>query len=428
MGEPAHDHAVPAGDADSALAARANWLQQQLIVVVRQMVATHGVRIAELGETLTIPLLLTLAPRRQWTPTAQHQPLYKQFEQLVEELAAATDAYQAGRVYNYRAGSADGAESAPPTATAVFAGYSPTGVPLWKEFHQQLLDANEPRVGLLFETPKRMISHFTLGRDLKAHMLAVRGKASHSYNILGQVTAGYFSVPGTTGAHEHCALTAQIVEWRTPQRLFALALNIIGSTPDGIPLKDALDRNCFGVLVRACHPIQRTLQRCERAVRALPQDAPARARSEILSCIPHVLARLRDALDQRDRQALRRTRHAQQRREDERPVQCALDDISHAGPGAFFYDEVHDTILVRGPHARVHVFARDGRHVTTFSAQDDEVQRRVQRRLWRPATAAEISACRAALAALHNAARGEAATKGDGQTPHKRQKMSMARA
>ncbi|MCX7004536.1 MAG: hypothetical protein NTV22_14865 [bacterium] len=411
MGEPLHEHATPADDAAGTLSARANWLQQQLIVLLRQMAATQGVRINELGETLTLPLQLTLAPRRHWAPTALHQPLYQQLEHLLEELAAATDAYQAGRVYNYRAGSADGADSVPPTATAVFAGYSPTGVPLWQEFHQQLLDAHDPRVGLLFETPARMISQLTLGRDLKAQLLGARGKASHSYNILGQVTAGYFCAPGHADAHAHCALTAQIVEWRTAQRLFALALNIIGVTPEGIPLHDALDRDHFGVIVRACQPLQRALRRCERAVRALPQDAPAKARSEILSCIPRLLARLRDALDQRDRQALRRTRHAQQRREDERPVQCALDDLDHAAPAAFFYDEAHATILVRGPHARLHVFARDGRHVTTFAAQEDEVQRRVQRHLWRPATAVEITACRAALAALHDAARGAPARK-----------------
>jgi len=406
MKEQAREQAAAAGVAESALAARANWLQQQLIVLVRHMAAAHGVRSSELGEILAVPLQLTLAPGRQWAPTAQHQPLYKQLAQLVEELAAATDAYQAGRVYNYRAGSAEGTESVPPTPTAVFAGYSPTGVPLWKEFHQQLLDAHDPRVGLLFETPARMISHLTLGRDLKAHMLAARGKASHSYNILGQVTAGYFSAPSSAGPREHCALTAQIVEWRTPQRLFALALNIIGVTPEGLPLKDALDRDHFGVIVRACQPMQRVLRRCERAVRALPLDAPAKARSEILSCIPHALDQLCAALDHSNRQALRRTRHAQQRREDERPVQCALDDLVQATPAAFFCDDAHDTILVRGPHARLHVFARDGRHVTTFTAQDNDVQRRVKRQLWRPATAGEISACQAAQATLHKVARG----------------------
>jgi hypothetical protein len=52
------------------------------------------------------------------------------------------------------------------------------------------------------------------------------------------------------------------------------------------------------------------------------------------------------------------------------------------------------------------VFAQDGRHVTTFTVEDDDVQRRVLRHAWRPATAAEIATCRAALAALHHRARG----------------------
>jgi hypothetical protein len=391
---------------DDALAARANRLQQELIALLDQLAALHAVRIAELGPAITVPLQLSLAPARHWAPTVAHQPLYTQLRRVMEECAATTDAYQPGRVFSFRANSADGPDCVPSTPTAVFAGYSPTGAPRWQDFHQQLLDRHDARVDMLFTAPARIVSHTTLGRDLKAELLATRGRTSHSYNILGQITAGYFDVPDDHGGRARCALTAQIVEYRSSQREFALALNVIGTMPNGAMLKDALDLGRLDGVTRACQPVQRALQRCARAVRALPHDAPAKARSEILACIPRLLAGLCETLERSERQAVRRTRHAQQRRADERPVQCALDDARHAAPTSFFCDDVHATVIVRGPHARAHVFAQDGRHVTTFTLQDDDLHRRVLRHAWRPATAAEIAACRAALAALHHRARG----------------------
>lgn len=394
---------------DDALATRANRLQQELIALLDQLAARHAVRVAELGPALSVPLQLSLAPARHWTPTVAHQPLYTQLLRVIEECAATTDAYQAGRVFSFRAGSADGPDCVPPTPTAVFAGYTSTGAPRWQDFHQQLLDAHDARVDMLFSTPARLVSHITLGRALKAHLLSAHGRTSHSYNILGQITAGYFDAPDSIGGRARCALTAQIVEYRSPQREFALALNLIGSMPDGTPLKDALNLGRLDGVTRACQPVQRALQRCVRAVRALPLDAPPTARTDILTRIPRLLAGLCEALERSERQAVRRTRHAQRRRADERPVQCALDDARTATPAAFFCDDAHATVIVRGPHARAHVFAQDGRHVTTFTAQDDDVQRRVLRHAWRPATAAEIAACRAALAALYHRARGNPA-------------------
>jgi hypothetical protein len=387
---------------------QANLVQQQLVALVRRLAREQGVNPTALDDVLTLPLQIAVRPARQWELASLSRPLYRQLQHIMAELAAATDAFQPGRVYSFRAGNATSADAVPPSPTAVFAGYASTGAPFWTDLHQALLDAGDERVGLLFADKPRILSLITRGRDLKAQLLSVRGRLAIGYNILGQIAAGYYLAPNDQGMPERFAVTAQIVETRSADRTFRLALNLIGRMPDGTPLHDAVLHDRLPELALVCRPVATALRRCERAVRALPQDAPDTARTAVLGCIPQVLARMAERLQRCHRQAVRRTRHAQQRREDKRPVQCAWDDARAADVEAFFIDRQHGTLIVRGPRSRVHAFARDGRHVTTFRLQGQELERRLLQRLWIAAPADDIADFRAALARLQEQARGTA--------------------
>ena len=52
---------------------------------------------------------------------------------------------------------------------------------------------------------------------------------------------------------------------------------------------------------------------------------------------------------------------------------------------------------MRGKRGRVHVFAPDGRHVTSLSLEPDAVDRRVRRGRWRPASDEERADFRRSL-------------------------------
>ncbi|MCX7847056.1 MAG: hypothetical protein N2595_03360, partial [bacterium] len=282
----------------------------------------------------------------------------------------------------------------------VFAGYSSTGVPTWKDFHQLLLDAGDTRVHMLFSDPPRLLSHTTLGRDLKHLMLPHCGKTSRSYNILGQVAAGYFPVPSNDDPRDTMAVTFQIVEARAPGGLFRLELNIIGVTPDGLHLSTLLDYGAIPALERACRPILRQLKHLESLVRALPADAPPPHRSRLLSRIPALLTRLAGLLEQDAIQALRRTHHARLRRAHARPIQCALEDARIATDERILYDAHHQTWIIRGPRNRIHVFTHDARHVTSFSLPSDQVERRLRSQLWRTSSSEERAHFRSHLRTL----------------------------
>jgi len=385
-------------DLPMPLADQANQAQQKLLALMARLAAEHlrGARIPEAPVELVIRLLLD--PAHGWAPTESHVPLYRQLTTALADLCAETDAFQPGRVYCHRVHSAHCAEAVPPGSTSVFAGYSPTGVPEWKEFHQFVLDAGDSRVDALFAAPPRVISVTTLGRVLKSRMVATLGKTSRSYNVLGQVAAGHYPVPAPDGGRDKLAVTIQVVECRAPGGLFRLELNLVGITPSGELAADYAIQEHLPAVCRACQAGRRELLKIERAVRALPENASNEKRAALLGRIPAILGRMAEMLEQAGRQATRRTRHAQDRKDGKRPVQCAIDDALRVADSALLIDDPNTTVVVRGPRNRVHVFSFDARHVTTFSLQDDQIGLRKRKEKWRPATAAEAARFRAALA------------------------------
>ena len=105
-----------------------------------------------------------------------------------------------------------------------------------------------------------------------------------------------------------------------------------------------------------------------------------------------ILQRLARGLEQGSRQEARRTRHAEARREERRPVHKALDDAAAAQAGDLLFDERRRTFVVRGRHGRAHVFAPDGKHVTSLVLPADGAAARVRTGRWRPMTAEEQAA------------------------------------
>jgi len=389
-----------------ALPGEANLIEQKLIALVRRAAAAMPHAASSNHAALDLTISLRLDPAKDWHPVAPHTPLLRQVQDALEERAAALDAFQYGRVYCYRSRSAWCPEAVPPRPSAVFAGYSSTGVPVWQDLHQYLLDNEDTRVDALFATPPRVLSRHTLGRALKHAMLPECGKTSRSYNVLGQVVAGYFPAPASDDPRDTMAVTVQIVECRGLHGMFRLELNIIGVAPDGVAASTLYDYGALPVLERACRPVERELKRIEALVQQLPREAPPAERSRLLGGIPALLTRLAGLLEQDAVQAVRRTRHAVQRRADARPVQCAAEDLRSAPDERILWDDVHHTFIVRGPRARVHVFSADARHVTSFNLRLDQLQRRLRTRMWRPATPDETARFRSSFEAVMSPAAG----------------------
>jgi len=317
------------------------------------------------------------------SPSASGPGLAEQISRTVADAAAQRGAMRPGRAYCHRCRGAECEHSSPPRPTAVFAGYGPTGQPEWRDFSQLLLDLKDDRVEGLFRPRPAPVTVVQLGRELKSRLLRPFGRTSKSYDLLAQLAAGYF---GDT-RDSIFAVTLQAVEYRAPGGARRLALNALG------------------VVAGERDPFPEALRDARREFAAMEESlATVRDPSEVLQKVPAVLHRIRRAIERSGRQRERRTDHVRERREQMRPTPAAVRDLREAPSSAIYTDEENDTRVVLGPRGRAHVFSPTGRHVTSFTIEREERDRRVRQNRWRPATADEAESLRRLLAGSYDPA------------------------
>jgi len=316
-------------------------------------------------------------------------PLLSRLTAALQKSGARTDSVLAGRVFCHRCERADCDHASPPRPQAVFAGYTPTGQPEWKDLGQVLLEARHENLEALFADPPASLGLVQPGRELKSRLLHPFGKASKSYDLLSQLVAGPF---GGDRRSALFAVTVQAIESRHPTGRTRLVLQRIGAEAAGF--FDARPEHPFSI---ALHAARARLAAIEQDL-AAGDAAPAR-RSELMRKIPGILHDLRRVVERGSRQRERRTRHAAERSLENRPTQAALQDAWKASDGDLLADESRGTLIVLGPRGRAHAFTPEGKHVTSLILDREALSRRIARKRWRPATPAEIQVLRTALPA-----------------------------
>jgi len=341
---------------------------------------------APFPERLAVPLELTIPPPALDDSSAS-PALLSALADALRRSGARADPVVAGRVFCYRCDRADCEHATPPRPQSVFAGFSPTGQPQWTDLAQALLEARHERVDELFSSaaPLGLVQP---GRELKARLLHPFGKSSKTYDLLGQVVAGHFG----GGAAPVSALTVQAVESRSPRGGTRLTLNRIGSEASAW-----LDEHPENGFAQALQAARGRIAQIESDLAAGPVSAARR--SELMRKIPGILQDLRRVLERSGRQSERRTKHAVERRRENRPTHAAIHDAWSAADADLLADETRGTMIVLGPRGRAHAFTPEGRHVTSLILDREALSRRLARRRWRPATPAEIQALRTALPA-----------------------------
>lgn len=320
--------------------------------------------------------------------------LDERLQRALREAAAASSPWRSGRLYCHRCETSGCPHGVPGRPTEVFAGYGQTGLPLWEDFAQVLLADGHEGVEHLYDDGRRLVAHFEEGEALKSRQLAAFGRSSKTYDVLAQATAGWFRLqaPG-----ERLALSFQAVEHRGPRGGLRLDLNVIGRAPDGRE-PDALLAEAFDERHHAAvRSARSSLRGVQQQLRATDADHTPAAHDAILARVPGILRKLARNLTATDRRRERRTGHAEHRRRQSRPVPSALREAQRAQPERVLFDEHEGTLIVRGKRGRVHVFAPDGRLVTSLSLEPDAVDRRVRRGRWRPATDEERADFRRSL-------------------------------
>ncbi len=311
--------------------------------------------------------------------------LADQLSRDVREAGSLSDPFRSGHAYCHRCESFDCEHSLPPRPQSVFVGYGPTGQPQWDDLSQVLLEARHERVEELFGPASPPLALVQTGRDLKHRLLRPFGKASKRCDLLAQLVVGYFG----GGDAPLCALTVQAVETRDPDGSTRLHLNRIG--PAAALYFEQRPDHWFPAAFSGARA------RLARIEQDLAPPSRRELRSERMREIPGILHDLRRATERAGRQGERRTRHAADRRRDNRPTHAALRDAWDASDAALLADESRGTLIVLGPNGRAHAFTPQGRLVTSLTLDRESLDRRLQRERWRRATREEIRGLREAL-------------------------------
>ena len=316
---------------------------------------------------------------------------------LLKELHTArreSGLFQDGRAHCFQCRSNDCVHAVPRDSRQVFLAYTATGKPAWRELTTACLEWNEPRVDVLHGDPPGVVAVHRHVDELTDEMIEGFGRGERGYRLLGQVAFGYLVLRDG----ERGALTLQAVGTRRSGAPLALYLNVIG-----------LERTMAG---RRGYPEwweRRALRETVREARADLQALALRLRArrkgpiaqELSEGVAAVLGRLRSSLERLYRPQGHRTRHAVARLlQKDRPTHAALADAERAPDEKVLYEPDRATVIVLGPKGRVHVFAEDGRHVTSLHQQRDAIDRKLDRKQWVPCDSDRRERFRQAVAAL----------------------------
>jgi hypothetical protein len=324
--------------------------------------------------------------------------LVRSIDRLLDDAVQHAAAFRPGHAWCHRCERADCEHSRPPGCRHVFVGYAPTGTPRWEDFAQVALDLGHPEVDRLYDPAPAFLT-LVQGKE-QLHQGMLQAFRDGSYELLGQVTAGFYTVP--TRLEEGrgvLALSFQAAASRPSRGRRRIGLNLIGLTPAGESLDLLWDRQDELPWRRAVRWAQTALGTLNRSRRGGGSPRGAEAGEErIQSRVEGILRGLARRLE-RDRRARgRRTRHAEQRHSSgERPTRKALDDAREANPESVMVDESRGTLVVLGERGRTHFFTPDGKLVSSVRYGKDAIARKIKHDRWRPATAEEARVLRSRL-------------------------------
>lgn len=293
-------------------------------------------------------------------------------------------ALQPGAVFCYFTGSATAPHSRPPSTRQVFEGYGSTGRPTYAEFVTLAIERRAEAIDRLVAGDDLVVTYVSMGRVLRTQQLHEFGQTSTVFRILGQVDAGLYPLVGSA---EKAAFSFQLLRAQTLDGLMRFRLHWVGAAD----LRDIADPSVLAILKR----FQQKLDHESLRYQGLQAHGKTVDDEEF---VQPFLAELAKQLAGRARRASHRTEHAMERVEDgQRPTTKCWDDAQEASDERILRDDEQGTLVVVGPKNRVHVFATDARHVTSFVLSGSQVQRRLGEGRWHPSEPEDRGMFRIAL-------------------------------
>ncbi len=367
--------------------ADARVVNESLGALVRSMAAQEGHPVSrELPNSIEV----------SWHPDLSEQALLDQICESVREALAQASTIVRGRVFCHHCNGSTCQHAVPSASGEVFAGYQSTGRPRFESLLSYLLELGDERVEQVASSSPRLAARVVGRRRLLGEQLPEYGRGSLKYAIWGQVVMGYIQL----GSDKH-ALTFQVVEGGDRR----IRSQLVGS----LELLDAMADGHEGRLVGLMTVLRQSSRKIENLGLEAQTKTSKQERAELREKVFKILRQLSVSFERKGRQRERRTKHAEHRRQEKRPVASGFQDLFRAPVESFFSDEVKGSLVVVGPSGRVHVYSEDGRHVTSLNLKKAEVERRLRRKRYQPLTSERVSALRGAVQQRQNELRSHRA-------------------
>lgn len=369
------------------LKARAQMLNSSLASAAREAYGEMFGYGDNHARAFTLELKVIVEPASLWRVRAE-PPLDEQIREAVRDMAIRAEVFRTGRVYCYHCESAECPHSVPPRPSSVFGGYSATGFPRWPELAQVMLDLRHPNVDLLYRANGQdLVAAYVDAEALKCHQLDVFGRSSKTYDILGQVVFGFLQMKPrdeNLPEPERVGFTVQAVETRRLDGSPRLELNVLGRLWDGTQAIDAFGGPYHLRILNVIMDARRRIRQMGPTNKRIAKPLSARLKPDIPVRTAHILREMSRSLERIGRQTGRRTVHAEERRDANRPTSKAWEDAASAPLDHILWDVHRHTVVVVGPRNRVHIFSPEGRHVTSLLLEGEAIRSRLRRRRWRP--------------------------------------------
>lgn len=321
--------------------------------------------------------------------------LRKQLGRQVQTRSPEPLLFEEGAMYDFQEEKTDCRPSDP---AEVFAGYDSMGRPQWHSYTQVLLDARDPEVDQLHLSRGRPLVRYQRGKDLKAGQLGSFGKASRTYSLLGQVTAGFYRLPpafAKRAGSETLAFTFQVVETRDVHGKLRLRLNTLVGGLLPVEVGDLLQDRDFRGVAAARDEALRALQRVEEKALAASAMRDSEGFQAAMRRVPGVLYGLRDVLEGK-RKGEGRGPAGDRKPSDDR----FKADLPEATAGEFFRDAERKSWVLVGGSGFAHAFQDSGRYVTSFPVNPGLIESRILSERWQMG-AAEAEAVLAKVKAVN---------------------------
>jgi hypothetical protein len=355
--------------------------------------------LAELNQSLpsSIDLQLSLSPGSESDWLERADGLLKGMAQSVADAQPDTGE---GSVWCFQCKGRDCVHVMPENQRTVFVGYSATGKPRWMTFLDVCLKIRPSGMDGLFQDRATVVAITFSDRDLHEERLPEFIGDPENAGVLGQVIVGFLqsSLKGSASDTDKRALTVQILGRSDVPTQVRYSMNILGFNLSEIHAAAAEQgpREPAERIRRVLARLASRLAAAEQNLATL-EGTPTERRREF---IRRTLHRLRGDFDQIFRSRHRRTKHAQVRHEGgERPTRTVWNDARSFPIERVLYDVQHDTFIVLGKRGRAHVFAADGRHVTSLRLAPDEVEKKTRRGRWQSVDEEQYRRVQTALAA-----------------------------